>query len=154
MPDHLIVELKGDKTNPFHKSVGMIVVNKDGDIALIRKSTGTITLPRETQYLQESPIACLSRGAKEELGLTINIGRYLGSLSSSFIREDGTRVEKNTDYFQAKSVNKTISKKTFTELTDTVIWVSLSEALKILLKQGAVEGVNESLILKRYKNHP
>jgi hypothetical protein len=134
-------QLAGDKNNPFHISAGMVLINETNQLALIRKNTGIVTLPRETMYLQESFYQSIQRGAEEELGLKIEPVRYMGSLKTYFLREDNTRVEKTTLYFLVKKISAEENNRLpmEDEVEDQTIWVELDEAESLLKSQDNPE---------------
>lgn len=84
-------QIRGDKNNPFHLSVGGILVKNDS-IYLIQKPDGYLTLPRETVYLDESLDSALIRGFKEELGVIVKVENFLGTLITRFNRSDGSEI--------------------------------------------------------------
>ncbi len=88
------IELRGDDSSAYHFSVGA-VVRKDDKVAIIHKKGAYYTLPRETVYIHETIVSGLKRGAKEELGVSINLIRFLGGLITYFKRENSkTDIEK------------------------------------------------------------
>lgn len=141
-------ELRGDSHNPYHFSVGA-VIRKDDTFAIIHKQGIYYTLLRETAHVDESISECLNRGSQEELGVTVQIERFLGGLITHFTREESDMdIEKTTIYFEAHVVNETGEKKQEEdEVNDTIHWVSFDEACSLL------EGDNnpEFEILKRTK---
>ncbi|MBU1110595.1 NUDIX domain-containing protein [Patescibacteria group bacterium] len=133
-------QIRGDKQNPYHLSVGLVVV-KDDKIVLLQKGVGDLlhnlsaeihTLPRETVYSQESIVQVIDRCAKEELGLSVDAERYLGSLITYFHRRDGTQVEKTTIYFKVNVTGKAMRAPAVDEVDDKVAWVAASKAVELL----------------------
>lgn len=139
MKNDLGKQLRGDSDNPFHLSVGQVLVNDEGKIALLKKSGGDYTLPRETIYLNESLNDCLIRGAREELGKVVEVIKFIGSQVTFFNREDGTQVEKTTLYFQTRVVGETDLKQENDEIGDELVWVDLKLAVEKLKKSENVE---------------
>ncbi|OGC44070.1 hypothetical protein A2400_00840 [candidate division WS6 bacterium RIFOXYB1_FULL_33_14] len=127
--------LRGDKENPYHLSIGQVIINNQNQIALIQKPDGVLTLPRETTYLKESFSEALERGAIEEIGITIKPIRFLGSLITSFNRDSETVIEKSTLYFLSEMLEQTEKKLEEDELEDTVIWINPIEAIEKLNEQ-------------------
>lgn len=150
MKSKLGFELRGNPNNPYHKSVGFILFDNKKNIALIKKLSRILTLPRETQHANESPLDYIKRGAKEEIGRTVKVKRFIGSLITKFYLPDGTKILKTTDYFEAEVTGKVSQAKEVDEKDDTVVWMTLKEARKLLLDQGTIEeGGNEAEILLR-----
>lgn len=124
-------ELRGVAENPFHFSVGLVIVH-DNKIVVIRNEDNEITLPRETIWLNESLEDCAKRGAKEELCYLIKPVRYLGTIKLSLINKDNVFVEKTTAYFVCDFVEQFSE----TEFPDgevkEVMWLSPEEAQNLL----------------------
>ena len=124
-------QVRGNKNNPYHFSVGAVVI-KDGNIALLKKPDDSITLPRETLYSKESIENNLARGLEEELGVIVKVKKYLGSIQEYFYRPDKTRVEKTTAYFLVIATKNTKRNPQKDEMDDEIMWLSPSDALKLL----------------------
>lgn len=131
--------LRGDKENPYHLSIGQVIINNQNQIALIQKSSGVLTLPRETTYIEESYAEALVRGAQEEIGVTIKPIRFLGSLITSFNRDSETVIEKSTLYFLSIMLEETENNLELDEIEDTVIWIEPTEAIEKLKEQDNPE---------------
>lgn len=127
-------ELRGTKNNPFHFSVGAVVFRENA-IALIHKNKEQYTLPTETVYLHETLENALKRGLQEELGVTVVIDSFIGSILSTFNHE-GTVIEKTAVYFIARYISDGKKSLADDELEDDVIWVSLGEAYDLLQKNN------------------
>lgn len=140
-------QIRGDYHNPYHLSVGQIVVDSQNRIALIRKPHGPVTLPRETAFSKESSHQVAIRGAAEELGKKIKVTRFLGSLIIHFIQSDKTKVEKTTLYFLTKVSGTTSKDLTDDELDNEIIWTSPPSAIKKLKKSNNIE----YKIVERYR---
>lgn len=138
MKEHIFL-LHGDKENPFHLSIGQVVIDINNRIALIKKKNGTITLPRETTYLNENYIEALERGASEELGVIVIPVKFIGSLITTFNRDSNTIVEKSTLYFLCKVSGTIAQQLEDDELDDTVVWVDYKEAVSMLQEQNNPE---------------
>ena len=134
MKEHTIL-LRGEKENPYHLSIGQVVIDDNSTIALIEKSDGTITLPRETTYMNENYSEALVRGACEELGVVVRPIKFIGSLITAFNRDPQTILEKSTLYFLCKVSGTTVQHLEEDELDDTVLWVDSKEAIRILQGQ-------------------
>jgi hypothetical protein len=128
------VYFSGNKDNPHHLSVGAVLW-QDTHIALIRKPHGHVTLPQETFYASESMEAAVARGLSEEVGVSnAIIRRFIGSLQTTFTREDGTLIDKTTVYFEVTSdkVVPDTRKLEADESDDQVIWMTPSAAISAL----------------------
>jgi len=123
-------EVRGTKENPFHLSFGIVIIEKK-KIAIIKKEDGNYTLPRETMKVKESLQEALGRGACEELGLLVEIKKYLGSLKIYFFRE-GVKVEKTTCYFLLKKKGEVKKAPRTYERHDRVLWIPVQEAIELL----------------------
>ncbi len=128
-----MLEVKGTKENPFHLSFGMVII-EDKKVAMIHKEGGDYTLPRETVKLKESLEEALKRGAHEEVGLLVDVKKYLGSLKIFFFR-DGEKVEKTTCYFLLKKNGKIKKTPRSYEKHDSVLWLSLPDAIGLLYQE-------------------
>lgn len=129
--------LRGEKPNPFHLSVGQVIVNKNSQIALLFHSTGEITLPRETTYSNESYEECLQRGAAEEIGAKILVKNFIGSQISTFFREDHSLITKTTIYFLTNAVE--IFEPEKDETGNKIKWMSFEEAQDLLKNKSNPE---------------
>lgn len=127
--------ITGNKTNPYHLSVG-IIVQKEDKIAILKKTDDSYKIPSETIYRDESIEECINRGMQEELGMTGEIKRYVGSLMSSFSRPDGTKIEKTTLYFLAIYLQDIERKPEPDEIDDEIFFFGFEEAVKVLEKYG------------------
>jgi len=136
-------EIRGTKDNPYHLSVGAVLSDNGGRIAVIRKRNNYYCLPRETIYTNETLIHGLQRGLKEEVGVRASAGRYLGSLVSPISLPDGTEIEKTTLYFEAR-VTCFLGKREpeDDERSDEVLWLAPSEAVNLVGNSfgGGLEG--------------
>ncbi len=124
-------EIRGTKENPYHLSVGA-VVSHDGKYALIQKSNGLYTLPRETIYSNESIEGALVRGMSEELGVLIKVHVFLGSLQTVFNRLDGAEINKTTVYFHCTQIGKSQRNPEDYEVDDKILWVDKDELIQRL----------------------
>lgn len=96
-------------SRPYHLSCGAVIFDNKGRILAehyrqlsydrsSRIFANVYRLLTETMEPGESPEACVARGAREELGVTINVLGFLGS-QSNLITIAGEKVEKTTIYF-------------------------------------------------------
>lgn len=131
--------LRGDKDNPYHLSIGQVIINHENLLCLIQKPDGILTLPRETTYLEENYKETLLRGAIEEIGFTVKPIRFLGSLITSFNRDSETAIEKSTLYFLSEVEESTEKHLEKDEIEDTVIWIEPTKAMEKLEDQDNPE---------------
>lgn len=110
----------GTKRTPYHLSVGAVVMSRTGKVYAHHfprgpKNPEFFLLMRETVEPGESLEHALARGLKEEFGMKAKMVAYLGSIVSSFLNWEKTRVEKTTLYFlctpTAKGAARIISKE-------------------------------------------
>ena len=134
-------ELRGTAQNPCHLSVATVLLNEQGEIAVIRKPRGYHCLPRETIYSDETLIQGLRRGLREELGVDCIVKRFLGSLVNHFNLSDGTNIEKTTLYFKAQLVGVVGSRSLEDdEKEDEVLWFLPNKAKNLIEGSRHIEG--------------
>lgn len=131
-------QIRGDSNNPYHLSVGAVIL-ENNEVTLLKKKDGSITLPRETMYLQESVEEALVRGIEEEIGIIIQVEKYLGSQITFFNRPDNTHVEKTTIYFLVTKLRDAVRKQEFDELEDKTFTISIQKGVELLKDQNNVE---------------
>lgn len=146
------------KENPYHVSVGAVVLNNDNLVCTLRyknfKGFGEIyTLMRETLENGESLSDALYRGLYEECGITGNIIRYMGSLVGNFFRDE-VSVEKTTLYFLIKIIDIDTSLATEHVIGEGVEieWLPVDFLILKMKEQEVKTGwssLNESQILNR-----
>lgn len=134
------IELRGTKDHPFHFSVGAVVFNQ-GKVAVIHKQKTQYTLPTETVHLSESLEEALYRGIEEELGVRVEIKKFIGGLVSTFER-DGVLVQKTTIYFITEFINQSQKSLQHDEREDEVLWVTPEKALE-MLKENNLRGEDQ-----------
>lgn len=142
--------LSGNSENPYHCSVSCVFL-KDSKVTYIQKVNGSRTLPRETIHLTESILEGLQRGAAEELGVEIQVGSYIGSLQTKFVRpNEFIEIEKTTLYFKTTVVKILDNKKLeLDELEDRVFELDIQELINIFKLEGNTEyQILERLIVK------
>lgn len=146
------------KENPYHVSVGAVVLNNDNLVCTLRyknfKGFGEIyTLMRETVENDESLSRALHRGLQEEYGITGNIVRYMGSLVGSFFRDE-VLVEKTTLYFlvQMVEIDKSLTTEHVIGEGVEIEWLSVDFLILKMKEQEIKTGwssLNESQILAK-----
>ncbi|MEA3357785.1 MAG: NUDIX domain-containing protein [Patescibacteria group bacterium] len=140
LPKH---QLRGNEENPYHLSIGQVVFNNQGEIALIQKpvggpaqTKGEVTLPRETAYSDETFENCIQRGAESEIGITVAVTRFVGSQITHFRgsvwRNPDVEIEKTTLYFLTRMTGTAEKDLTIDEVEDEVIWRTPEDAIGLL----------------------
>lgn len=155
---------KGTIDNPYHLSVGAVLVNDKGEIcchyfkSFIHKDLGSFTdfyiLMRETMEVGEKIEDSLKRGLQEEFGAKGEIKSFLGSTISNIIFADRGSIEKTTLYFLCDlvSIDESLRAKDDPEAKSEIRWVKKEELIKIMREQGKRfdrQGLDESVIIKR-----
>lgn len=131
-------QTRGDSNNPHHLSVGAVVFDEN-QIALVKKSDGLFTLPRETMYSEESLTLALQRGLREELGIEVTVEKFIGSQVTFFSRADDTKIEKTTIYFICHKIKGVEKRQEEDELNDEIVWMQIRKAQQILKDCGNEE---------------
>jgi isopentenyldiphosphate isomerase len=139
-------EIIGTKENPYHLSFGILVIDDCNNIMLLKKRDGMYKIPTETVKFEETIEESVKRGAAEELGLKIDLIKYLGVQISFFNRLDGSIIEKTTCYFLAKKSGVSTRVPEKDEIYDILEWKSLSVAVKLFENLGQQLELN---IIKR-----
>lgn len=157
---------KGSSKNPYHISIGAVLVNTEGEIAthyFEEKSENSFfaeyeefhLLMRETIEPGESIEECLARGLMEEFGAVGNMKSYLGSNVIYFPSGHNIPIEKTTLYFSCElvSINDGDRIKQDGERDSTITWVK-PEELIARMKEQAVRlnesTIDESIIIERF----
>ncbi|MBD3281010.1 NUDIX domain-containing protein [Candidatus Dojkabacteria bacterium] len=143
------MELRVTIENPYHLSVGAVVF--DGSkIAIIYKKQQLYTLPRETIYANESLESALSRGMQEELGVKVEVVKYLGSITRAFSIEN-KQIQKTTLYFICNKTDDSRKSLEQDEEKDLVLWLPVEKARELLHDDNA-DRSNEYRIIDRLKS--
>jgi len=112
--------------NHKHLSIGQICFNKQGEIAIIRRDE-EISLPTETPKKNEKIQKTLKRGAKEELGIKIRTGQYIGDITKETKSSPNTTMIKTEIYF-ITYVKRFLKKATEKDtLEDKIEWLTPQE---------------------------
>ncbi|MCA9382942.1 NUDIX hydrolase [Candidatus Dojkabacteria bacterium] len=137
-------QIRGDKNNPYHLSVGIVV--REGDsVYLVKHPIEGYKLPSETVHLSESIDEAIKRGAQEELGFIVETNRYLGCVISTFTREDETPIEKCTLFFESEVIRNVEKDLEADEIEQQIKQYSIADALALLTEHRP----NEAPILTR-----
>ena len=152
---------RATKENPYHISIGGLVVNSEGRI-LIHHFTdvklGNTTfdnlylLLRETIEPHESIEQTLERGLMEEFGAQGEIVKYLGSIKGKLPIEN-VWAEKTTLYFLIQYIQHDELKrqKDSFESKSRLEWLNPTELIPLMKKQAAVDAsLDESVIVERF----
>ena len=124
-------QVRGIKENPYHLSIGAVVF--DGNkYALLKKSNGYYTLPKETTYSNESIEDTFMRGMEEELGIKMEAIKFIGSLSTKFNRPDNILINKTTIYFLCKKIGDSQLNPKVDEINDEILWLKSDNIEKYL----------------------
>jgi len=143
---------------PYHLSVGAIVVNEKKEVGCRHYSANEheeqgelYVVMRETMEPGETIEQTLARGCQEELGLTVEIKEFIGSIVSHFSRGTET-VEKTTLYFLCEPRSEVPAEPGGFEATGTIEWQPLDWLIEQSKKQGKHFGrddYDESAVLER-----
>jgi 8-oxo-dGTP pyrophosphatase MutT (NUDIX family) len=116
-----------------HISSGAIIYNiEDGKVSVLlmyRKLTNTWHLSKGTQNPGETLQETAVREIREETGLDVKLGKYVGKLDSTFER-DHALVHKETHYFMARPLGGDMKKHDHEH--DEICFVEYSVALSRL----------------------
>jgi hypothetical protein len=149
--------------NPFHISIGGVVVNDEGKICChyfeskshpaIGDIKNVYILMRETIEPNETIEECLTRGLQEEFGMVGTLKSYLGSIVVNF-EHRGQIVEKTTLYFLCDyiSIDPSNRKSEDPESDSEIVWIEPKELIEKMKEQRirlGREDVDESKILER-----
>jgi hypothetical protein len=151
----------GSRTNPFHLSVGAVVVQGRRVYChrypMMRGIIDVYLLMRATVKRGESLERALARGLREEFGMTARPVRYLGSLESSFRETHGAKIWKTTLYFLCTPVrvpgrNVRVKQERHYGCASEKVWRDAGFLVRAMQKQGRVlkrSDFNESAIVAR-----
>jgi ADP-ribose pyrophosphatase YjhB (NUDIX family) len=147
--------------NPYHLSVGAVVLNDEGKVACHHfvefeldgeRLTDFYILMRETMEPDESIEEALDRGLLEEFGIKAELTRYLGSIVSSFGAR--SKVQKTTIYFEMKFLEQKDDwrRADDPEKDAEKVWKEPSFLIESMTEQGKRlhrTDLDESEVLKR-----
>ncbi len=149
--------------NPFHLSVCGLVFDSNGKILVHHlenyKTTRVFfphlfTLMRETMELKETPEQTLHRGLEEEFGMIGEVDRFLGSLTTSFLR-GRVEVQKTTLWFSVMFVSNNLPRHhdegDSSEANSLLEWYEPNFLIQKMKAQGEIEkNQDESEIIRRF----
>ena len=155
---------QGKIENPYHISIGGVVVNKEGLVAchyfesLTHKSghvfNDFVLLMRETIEENETIEECLHRGLMEEFGMKGELKCYLGSIVSHFnVTNTEVIVEKTTLYFLCDFISQDDSLRSQEDIEreSKIQWFDPKELIVRMKEQGKKlnrEDMDESSVIE------
>lgn len=157
----------GQAKNPYHLSIGAVVLNDKKEIAChhlsdINESKSLYILMRETVKPNELLEQAVARGLMEEFGMKAEIKDYLGSLESFFTNWEKAKIQKTTLYFLCdfRSLEEGAEKKLEKHFDwvekDVIEWHDanfLIPKMKAQKEEFRRSDFDESEILERVKNY-
>jgi len=153
--------------NPFHISIGAVLVNDEGKVRVHRFTPDTVPktflqdfnglesiviLMRESLENNETLEQAVTRGIQEEFGAEGELEKYLGS-EQCFIRTPRGDFEKTTLYFQMRFIRDGLSRHQDAESSSTLEWAEPEALIEQMKKQGKATGrgdLDESKIIEGY----
>lgn len=155
---------QGTQKNPYHISIGGVVLNKEGKIAChyfeslshksLRVFKDFVLLMRETIEENETIEECLHRGLMEEFGMKAELKSYLGSIVSHFpVTGTEVIVQKTTLYFVCDfiSQDETLRSQEDIERESKIQWFDAEELVVRMKEQGKRlnrEDMDESAVIE------
>lgn len=156
---------QGTKENPYHISIGAVVMNKDGKIChhyfdkklhtIMGDYENIVLLMRETIEENETIEQCLHRGLMEEFGMKAELKSYIGSIVSRFeITGTGVYIEKTTLYFLCDFISQddSLRAKDDVESVSVLQWSNPEDLIIRMKEQGkrlGREDADESSVMER-----
>lgn len=154
--------------NPYHISVGALLVNAEGKILTHKRTTETTPekylftlgglkenyiLMRESLEDNESLEAATLRGLKEEFGAEGKIEKYLGCIVARVVPQNGAPFEKTTLYFQVALTGEGERLMSDGESHTELVWmepIELAAQMDFQGKHTDREDLDESKIVRAY----
>ncbi len=155
--------ISGTEQYPFHVSIGGVVVNKDKKVCVHYFDTITVDdftadnfyiLMRESPDPGENYQQTLTRGLKEEFGLTAKPLHYIGSIQDALPFKNNK--EKTTLYFLCEydSLDVDGRKLDDPESHSKIEWHDVDFLIEKMILQGkkySKYGIDEHVIIERVK---
>lgn len=153
---------------PFHVSVGAVVINDKGKIRVHKRVPGTTppewlftlgglkesyTLMRETVENGEVLEEAVLRGVREEFGIEGEIRKYLGSIQAHLVNGKGMHWEKTTLYYLVAMKEEHERHADDGESHTELVWADADFLMEKMGEQGKAtkrEDLDESKILRAY----
>lgn len=136
MRDTEIFSLRGEAHHPWHLYAGVVLLNEEGRVPIVRDSEGVYELPKDTLTSNENLIVAVHRIILEQIRVVPYITEYLGSRVTEYKRYDGSGIEKTVLYFDARCTSPMGGLPSSRE---GMVWVTLDEAYEILHKERSGE---------------
>lgn len=134
---------QASQKQPYHLSVGAVLFDQNGRIAChhfneILGHKDIYILMRESLENDETPLAALHRGLKEEFGATAQPVAFLGSLSG-YLPDPRLPFEKTTLYITCQLMQWNPEDRDLTdpEAGSTIEWLEPSTLISLMERQGA-----------------
>jgi ADP-ribose pyrophosphatase YjhB (NUDIX family) len=137
--------LQRSPDNPYHLSVGAVLLNSDNKVALHHfKEEDTpfgaevYCLMRESVEDNETLESAVARGLDEEFGAKGAIEYFIGGETVEFMEQDKKPMHKTTLYFvvRLKQIDVSKRKQDDPEYGSLVKWFSLPEAINLFTQQA------------------
>ncbi|MGE5541254.1 MAG: NUDIX domain-containing protein [Bacillota bacterium] len=151
---------------PFHISIGAVVVNGDGEILVHKRERArapeqfgdnfidrdeVYILMRESLEEEETIVECVLRGVREEFGCTGTVGKYLGAVQATVPSRTGP-MEKTTPYFLVTDVQEVGPREEDNESFSVLEWHPAEFLRERMVGQGGAirPDLDESRIIEAY----
>ncbi|SET56572.1 8-oxo-dGTP diphosphatase [Oceanobacillus limi] len=132
------------KTYIFRPAVyGILFTNRKKKVALIQTNDVHFFLPGGGIEKNESHKECLIREAKEEMGMKISIGQFIGSAQQYFYSKNEDTHYLNRGYFYLCDPGKLMAIPV--EEDHNLIWIDTEEAIMKLVHEHQRWAVQKSL---------
>lgn len=160
---------QGNKSHPKHLSVGVVLLNKKGEVCCHHFTRGDIEgywpdlgindfyiLMRKTVEPDQSLESAIRKGLMEEFGAEAEIDDYIGTLVSNF-EDRGVLIEKSTIYFKCQLTSQDLGKRDRGDIEgqSEVEWRT-ADFLIPKMKAQAIKynrtDIDESVILEKLKD--
>ncbi|MDB5189237.1 MAG: hypothetical protein JWL82_194 [Parcubacteria group bacterium] len=142
MRDSEIFALRGEAHHPWHLYAGVVLIDTEGKVALVKDPDGSYTLPRETMSTDEHFVMATHRLVLEQVQVVPHLIHYLGTLTRPYKRYDGAVTEKTVVYFQANFESAYHGRFGSDDTANgSRLWLAPEEARKMLADQPNGEEV-------------
>jgi len=158
------------KDNPYHLSIGAVLLNGSNEVAChyfdkapegapgeYKDLKDVYLLMRETMEIGETIEQTLHRGLLEEFGATGEIMSFLGSQETAF-KGNEVDMKKTTLYFLVRMKSFDITKRSHEDLEgdSQIVFLTLDDCImkmEELWKRLKQETLNESMFAKRAREY-
>ncbi len=149
--------------NPYHLSVGAVVFDPENKMIACQYvkeylgNTNLYLVMRESLEDGETSEEAVKRGLMEEMGIEAEIKRYVGSIVSSFMR-DNEKVEKTTIYYLCELTSFDVLRRDSNDedAGNDIVWLPIEELIarsKDQFQRSGRDDFDESKILERAKKY-